>query len=74
MTDAQFLEMVKTGQAEAMRGRTLISNLTHDWEHYGNLVTYLRLKKLVPPRVSPGSEKRERRVTTRGVRARTRRW
>jgi uncharacterized damage-inducible protein DinB len=27
----------------------LMSNLTHDWEHYGNLVTYLRLKGLVPP-------------------------
>jgi uncharacterized damage-inducible protein DinB len=28
---------------------TLMGNLTHDWEHYGNLVTYLRLKGLVPP-------------------------
>ena len=27
----------------------LLGNLTHDWEHYGNLVTYLRLKGLVPP-------------------------
>ena len=27
----------------------LNQNLTHDWEHYGNLVTYLRLKGLVPP-------------------------
>lgn len=27
----------------------LLANLTHDWEHYGNLVTYLRLKGLVPP-------------------------
>ena len=24
-------------------------NATHDWEHYGNLVTYLRLKGLTPP-------------------------
>jgi uncharacterized damage-inducible protein DinB len=28
---------------------TLMGNVTHDWEHYGNLVTYLRLKGLVPP-------------------------
>jgi uncharacterized damage-inducible protein DinB len=27
----------------------LLQNLTHDWEHYGNVVTYLRLKGLVPP-------------------------
>lgn len=27
----------------------LIMNVTHDNEHYGNLVTYLRIKGLVPP-------------------------
>jgi uncharacterized damage-inducible protein DinB len=27
----------------------LLGNVTHDWEHYGNLVTYLRIKGLVPP-------------------------
>ncbi len=27
----------------------LNGNLTHDWEHYGNIVTYLRIKGLVPP-------------------------
>lgn len=27
----------------------LIFNVTHDSEHYGNLVTYLRMKGLVPP-------------------------
>jgi len=31
----------------------LLGNLTHDWEHYGNLVTYLRLKGLVPPSSEP---------------------
>ena len=30
-------------------------NITHDNEHYGNIVTYLRLKKIVPP--STASEK-----------------
>ena len=24
-------------------------NVTHNWEHYGNIVTYLRLKGQVPP-------------------------
>jgi uncharacterized damage-inducible protein DinB len=29
--------------------RALIGNIAHDNEHYGNLVTYLRMKGLVPP-------------------------
>jgi threonine dehydrogenase-like Zn-dependent dehydrogenase len=29
--------------------RPLIGNIAHDNEHYGNLVTYLRLKGFVPP-------------------------
>ena len=31
----------------------LLGNVTHDWEHYGNLVTYLRIKGLVPPSSEP---------------------
>jgi uncharacterized damage-inducible protein DinB len=31
----------------------LMGNLTHDWEHYGNIVTYLRIKGLVPPSSEP---------------------
>ena len=31
----------------------LVLNIGHDFEHYGNLVTYLRLKKLVPPSSQP---------------------
>jgi hypothetical protein len=27
----------------------LIANASHDGEHYGNIVTYMRLNKLVPP-------------------------
>lgn len=29
--------------------RVLVFNSTHDAEHYGNLVTYLRIKGMVPP-------------------------
>ena len=32
---------------------TLLMNVTHDSEHYGNLVTYLRMKGLVPPSSQP---------------------
>jgi uncharacterized damage-inducible protein DinB len=32
---------------------TLLLNVTHDGEHYGNLVTYLRMKGIVPPSSKP---------------------
>lgn len=35
--------------AEYTRFSLLTTNITHDSEHYGNLVTYLRLKGIVPP-------------------------
>jgi uncharacterized damage-inducible protein DinB len=31
----------------------LLLNVTHDSEHYGNIVTYLRLKGIVPPSSAP---------------------
>ena len=31
----------------------LIANASHDAEHYGNIVTYMRLNKLVPPSSRP---------------------
>ena len=32
---------------------TFLLNVTHDSEHYGNLVTYLRMKGIVPPSSQP---------------------
>jgi uncharacterized damage-inducible protein DinB len=43
----------------ATAGRTdtpfsaMLSNITHDSEHYGNIVTYLRMKGIVPPSSQP---------------------
>jgi uncharacterized damage-inducible protein DinB len=31
----------------------LLENATHDNEHYGNIVTYMRLNKMVPPSSKP---------------------
>jgi uncharacterized damage-inducible protein DinB len=39
--------------APSPRARLLIGNVTHDWEHYGNIVTYLRLNGLIPPSSEP---------------------
>jgi uncharacterized damage-inducible protein DinB len=49
MTDAKLVEMIKAGQNEVPRASRLIGNISHDNEHYGNLVTYMRIKGIVPP-------------------------
>jgi len=51
LTDANAGGMVPSafGSNEVTRINSLISQIGHDNEHYGNLVTYFRLKGLVPP-------------------------
>jgi uncharacterized damage-inducible protein DinB len=48
MTDVTSLE-----PSSGMKGRSKFSylnwNLWHTWEHYGNIVVYLRMNGLVPP-------------------------
>jgi len=52
---AYRMDATKTGEpmeffgAKHTRMSVLAFNLGHDFEHYGNLVTYMRLKGLVPP-------------------------
>ena len=52
-TDATFTELVKLAAPgpshEAARGAVLMFNTSHNNEHYGNLVVYMRLKGHVPP-------------------------
>jgi uncharacterized damage-inducible protein DinB len=33
--------------------RVMLLNVTHDNEHYGNIITYLRMKGIVPPSSAP---------------------
>lgn len=50
MTDAKGSEMVKIfGSMNVARLAVFSLNTAHTDEHYGNMVTYLRLKGLVPP-------------------------
>ena len=44
---------VKLFGQEMSRFGALLVNVTHNWEHYGNLVTYLRTKGMVPPSSRP---------------------
>jgi uncharacterized damage-inducible protein DinB len=48
-TAGNALELVKSGKGDALRGMLLLDNISHDSEHYGNIVTYMRLKGHVPP-------------------------
>lgn len=46
-------EVVKTFLGTQPRFSVLTFNTSHVWEHYGNLVTYMRLKGIVPPSSEP---------------------
>jgi uncharacterized damage-inducible protein DinB len=48
LTDANAAETVAFGGGRARLG-VLSFNTGHAFEHYGNLVTYLRIKGIVPP-------------------------
>ena len=49
MSDADAAKTMQLFGRERTKVFALVSNATHDWEHYGNLVTYLRMNRLVPP-------------------------
>ena len=49
MTDARAADPLKLFGRDQTRLNVLAFNSAHDNEHYGNLVTYMRIKGLVPP-------------------------
>lgn len=49
MTDATGTQMVKFFGNDAPKFGVLNINISHNMEHYGNLVTYMRMKNIVPP-------------------------
>jgi uncharacterized damage-inducible protein DinB len=58
LTDTSVMEMVTVTaqngrQIQFVRGTRLIQNFAHNNEHYGNLVTYMRIKSIVPPSSEP---------------------
>jgi uncharacterized damage-inducible protein DinB len=55
MTDARATEMVKFFGRNLPKLSLLEFNISHNMEHYGNIVTYLRIKGLVPPSSQPSS-------------------
>ena len=53
MTDAKAAETVKFFGMNITRLGALDFGTAHNMEHYGNLVTYMRLKGIVPPSSEP---------------------
>src|SRR5689334_9664127 len=53
MTDAKAAEMVTFFGMRITRLGAMDFNTAHNMEHYGNLVTYMRLKGIVPPSSTP---------------------
>lgn len=54
MTDAAAVQTVNFMGADTTKMGVLTANLIHSGLHYGNLVTYMRLKNIVPPTSDPG--------------------
>ena len=48
-TDSNVAQVVKFFGGERTRLNVLSFNTMHNYEHYGNMVTYMRIKGLVPP-------------------------
>lgn len=53
ITDAEAAGVTTIWGGQQTKIRGLMDNATHDWEHYGNIVTYLRIKGMVPPSSQP---------------------
>jgi uncharacterized damage-inducible protein DinB len=58
LTDASGMETIPITQEDGSQTRSLrmsllVMNYGHNNEHYGNLVTYMRIKNIVPPSSEP---------------------
>jgi len=62
-TDSNFHQLVKVagpdGGRQTARGAMLMFNTTHNNEHYGNIVVYMRLKGHVPPSTARTQQPKE---------------
>lgn len=49
LTAGATADMVKVGDNQIPRVQPLVNNVSHNVEHYGNLITYFRIKGMLPP-------------------------
>jgi uncharacterized damage-inducible protein DinB len=57
MSDASGAQIVNLFGDETPKQDVLTVNIMHDMEHYGNLVTYMRMKNIVPRTSEPNAAK-----------------
>lgn len=53
MTEAKAQEPLKMFGRDTVRAAALLGNIVDNMDHYGNLVVYVRLNGMVPPRSAP---------------------
>jgi hypothetical protein len=53
LTDVSARELASTSKSGRSKLSMMQWNVWHTWEHYGNLVTYLRINGIVPPSSEP---------------------
>ena len=53
LTDAEAAKSVDWFGGQRTKLSILDFNIAHAFEHYGNLVTYMRIKGIVPPSSEP---------------------
>jgi uncharacterized damage-inducible protein DinB len=58
LTEATLKETFKSGERNVPKTSPLLLLIAHSQEHYGNLVTYMRLKGIVPPSSEPPPAKK----------------
>jgi uncharacterized damage-inducible protein DinB len=60
MTDQRGLETVPFYFGPTPRSSVLYFAVAHGYEHYGNVVTYMRLRNIVPPSSEPAKPQQQR--------------
>ncbi len=55
MTDAKGSQMMKMMNFDMAKLTVLAGNFAHDYEHYGNMSTYMRIRGIVPPTSEKGA-------------------
>ena len=58
MTEADLAGVIKMGQREMSKASLVTRLVQHQGLHYGNLITYMRMKGIVPPETERSQQQR----------------
>jgi uncharacterized damage-inducible protein DinB len=58
LTDQQASQLIKLFGTDMSKVTALYGHVAHTFEHYGNMVTYMRMKGLVPPSTERAQQQR----------------